>query len=448
MRTLIRNGTLIDPRERVASRLNVLLDGGKVVAITTGSPDADRVVDASNDVVAPGFIDIHMHEDHVAGGRIVPSIFPCMLRMGVTTVLAGECGINRADPGDYLDMVDRDGAAVNVAMLAGHSFAREACGHTDRYTPLTDGELSAVEAHLRRSLERGCLGISYGIRYVPGMDRRELERTAALCREDDKMVAAHIRDDAEAVYDAAREFLDVAAELGLSAQVSHIGSMAGFGQMENFLRLIDGYRMSGLRVSCDCYPYYAFSTSIGASTYDDGWMERYGCGYDAVEPCEGRYRGRRCTREIFDELRRDHPECLTVCHVMRKDEVDMALEHPGVMLASDGIMNGGQGHPRAAGTFTRLLAKFVRPGKVSLSRAVEMMSSQPAQKMGLRDKGTLRVGADADVVVFNPARVEDLATFEEPTRPGVGIDYVFVAGELAAADCQVVQGDLGRSVRK
>ena len=453
MSTLIKGGLVIDPRNQICSQLNLLLQDGRVAAITESQPEADQVIDAAGRVVTPGFVDIHMHEDPVGpDGHLVrddaTAIFPCMLRMGVTTVLAGQCGINRADPGDYLDLIDRDGAAVNVAMLAGHAYMREACGHMDKYTPVSEAELTTMEAAFIRALDQGCFGISYGIRYVPGIDRRELERTAAVCRGRDGLIAAHIRSDAAEVFDAAREFLDVGAALGLPVQVSHIGSMAGFGQMEAFLRMVDSYRMYGLRLSCDCYPYYAFSTAIGSTTYDEGWLERYHCGYDVVELCEGRYKGRRCTREIFEEVRRDWPECLTVCYVMQESDVDMALRHPGVMLGSDGIMNGGQGHPRAAGSFPRLLAQFVRTGKLSLYEAVRMMTAMPADKLGLSNKGSLQVGADADVVIFDPDRVRDHATFDQPTSPGEGIDYVFIGGELAARDCRVVRGDLGRSVRK
>ena len=259
MKTLIKNGLVIDPMNRVQSRLNLLLADGKVAAVTAAEPEADQVVDAAGKVVAPGFIDIHMHEDPVGpDGRLVKTedtaIFNCMLRMGVTTAIGGQCGLNQYDPGDYLDLIDRHGAAVNVGMLAGHAYFREKAGHDDKYTPVTEAELSAMEADMARALEQGCLGISYGIRYVPGIDRRELERTAALCREQDKMIAAHMRSDAGEVLDAAREFLDVGEALGLSTQVSHIGSMAGFGQMEEFLRLVDRYRMNGLRVSCGCWP--------------------------------------------------------------------------------------------------------------------------------------------------------------------------------------------------
>ena len=453
MSVFIKNGLLIDPRNQVQARLNLLLRDGKVAAVTAGELEADQVIDAAGKIVVPGFVDIHMHEDQVEpDGHLYrdedSAIFNCKLRMGVTTVLAGECGINRADPGSYLDLIDREGAAVNVAMLAGHAYLREAIGHADKYTHLSEEELRRLELALKRALEQGCFGISYGIRYVPGIDRRELERTAALCRAQDKLIAAHIRSDAAEVFDAAREFLDVGAVLGLPVEVSHIGSMAGFGQMEAFLRMVDAYRMNGLRVSCDCYPYYAFSTSIGSTTYDPGWLERYHCGYDVVELCEGKYKGQRCTQAIFDEVRREMPECLTVCYVMKEADVDMALRHPCVMLGSDGIMNGGQGHPRAAGSFPRLLAEFVRPGKLSLYEAVRMMTAMPADKMGLANKGSLQVGADADVVIFDLERVRDRATFDRPTAPGEGIDYVFLGGELAARDCRVVRGDLGRAVRK
>lgn len=452
MKTLIKNGLLVDPANRVQARLNLLLEDGRVAQVTRQEPAADLVVDAAGRVVAPGFIDIHMHEDPVGpDGRIEnaedTAIFNCMLRMGVTTAIGGQCGINQYDPADYLDLVDRFGAAVNVGMLAGEAFFRERCGHGDKYTPVTEPELEAMERELAQALERGCLGVSYGIRYSPGIDRRELERTAAVCRCADKLIAAHLRSDAGEIMDAAREFLDVGRDLGLPVQVSHIGSMAGFGQMEAFLRLVDEYHMNGLRVSCDCYPYYAFSTTLGSTTYDPGWLERYQCGYDVIELSQGKYKGQRCTKEIFDEVRRDDPDRLTVCYVMKGSDVDLAFSHPNVMLASDGIMNYGQGHPRAAGSFPRLLAEFVRPGKVSLYDAVARMTAMPAEKLRLGRKGRLNVGADADVVIFDPEQVADRATFEQPTLPPAGIDYVFLGGCLAARDGKIVRGDLGRSVR-
>ena len=453
MKTLIRNGMLIDPAAGVHAQLNLLLDDGRVAAVTQDTPEADRVIDAAGRVVAPGFLDIHMHEDPVeADGTLYAdpekSIFRCMLRQGVTTAVAGNCGENKYHPADYLDIVDREGAAVNVAMLAGHGWFRQQAGATDKYAPAAPEQIDAMADAIAQSLKRGCIGVSYGIRYIPGMDERELRLTAIPCAAENKLVAAHIRDDAEAVFDAAREFIDAAAPLGVPLQVSHIGSMAGFGQMERFLTLIDAYRARGTDVLCDCYPYDAFSTGIGETTYDPGWRARYGCGYDVVELVEGDYKGQRCTEEIFESERAAHPDYMTIAHVMQQDDVDLAFRHPGVLIGSDGTLSAGQGHPRAAGAFPRVLGRYVRAGKLSLDDALARMTALPAQQLGLTNKGTLRVGADADVVIFDPETILDRATFEAPLTAPVGIDYVFVGGALALDHGTVTNARAGRAVRR
>lgn len=453
LKILIKNGLLIDPANAVQAKLNLVLEDDHVLGVTTEEPEADTIIDAAGQVVSPGFIDIHMHEDFVTPQGTLEqnennAIFGCMLRMGVTTVLGGECGVNRYNPIQYLDIVDRDGAPVNVALLVGHSWLREAVGHTDKYSHVTDDELQAMVPLCRQALDAGCFGISYGMRYVPGIDRREFVTTARTCVSDRRLIAAHVRDDAAGIFAAGREFLDVACELGLPAEVSHIGSMAAFGQMEEFLQMIDAYRLNGLDVTCDCYPYYAFSTAIGSTTYDDGWLQRYHCDYDVVQICEGTYQGRRCTKAMFEEVRRTHPEYLTVCYVMKEQEVDMALCNPGVMIGSDGILNHGQGHPRAAGAFPRVFSQFVRTGKLSLYEAVRKMTAMPAARMGISHKGNLAAGSDADVVIFNPHVIADGATFENPVLPGRGISHVLLGGQVAAQDCQVTQWHLGRSVRK
>lgn len=447
MKLLIQNGLLVDPANGIHEQKNLLLEDGRVAAVTDGAPPAERVIDAAGLVVAPGFIDIHMHEDPVKNGRIDLCIFRCMLRMGVTTAVGGNCGSNAYDPADYLDICDRYGVPVNVAMLAGHGWFRRLAGAADRYAPATPVQLVRMRSGITRSLERGCLGLSYGVRYTPGMDQRELYETAKLCVPFGKLIAAHIRDDAANVFGAARELLDAGRDLGLPVQLSHIGSMAGFGQMRDFLALVDEYRAEGLSVGCDCYPYDAYSTGIGETTYDDGWMERYGRDYSAIELCQGKYKGQRCTKEIFEELRRDFPECLTVCHVMDMADLSQAFTHPGVMLCSDGTLRDGQGHPRAAGAFPRFLARFVRTGLVPLDDAVYRMSTLAADTLGLENKGRLSVGADGDIVIFDPHTVEDRATFSEPLLPPVGIEYVLVGGEPALEKGQIVREDLGRAVR-
>ena len=449
MKTLIRGGRVIDPANRVDAVLNLLIEDGKIAWAGTGEPAADEVIDASGKIVAPGFIDIHMHEDPVGeDGRIEYSIFENMLRMGVTTAVGGNCGINEYDPVEYLNIVDRDGAPVNVAMLAGHEYFRRAAGAADKYAHATEDQKREMLKGIRAALDGGCAGVSFGLRYVPGTDKDEFYRAAECCRASGKLITAHVRDDADHILESIEEVAEAGRQFGLPVQISHIGSMGGFGQMADVLRQVDAYRLNGLDISMDCYPYCAFSTEVGATTYDDGWMERYRCGYDVLEFSEGKYKGRRATAETFAEMRRDCPEYLTVCHVMKAEDIDLAYTHSAVMVASDGILDHGQGHPRASGTFPRVFAEYVRTGKVSLYTAVEKMTALPADRLGLKNKGRLNAGADADIVIFDPERIADRATFEEPMLPPVGVERVIIGGKTAAEEGRILNGNCGRAIRK
>lgn len=450
MKTLIKNGILIDPSSRIHSQNNLLLENGKILASVHGEPNADIVIDAAGKYICPGFIDIHMHEDPYdpQEDRLLPSIMSSMLRMGVTTALGGNCGINTVSPIKYLSLMDRDGGPINMGLLAGHTFLREQAGHTDKYTAVTREELSRIVQLSQDALEAGCFGISFGIRYVPGISMEEMVETARSCQKGGKFIAAHVRNDAEHIFTAVQELLDVGQALDIPVQNSHVGSMGGFGQMERLLAMMDAYRANGMDLSGDCYPYYAFSTRIGETTYDDGFLERYQTDYSVIEICEGPYKGQRCTEEIFRELRREAPQTITVCHVMKTEDVDMALLHPNIMVASDGLMDNGQGHPRAAGTFPRFLHNYAATGRISLDDAIAKMTTMPAAKLGLSNKGTLRSGADADIVIFSLEDIRDRATFDQPNTPPEGLDYVIVNGEVAVDHGQVIRSDLGRALRK
>ncbi|MBQ5814205.1 MAG: amidohydrolase family protein [Clostridia bacterium] len=448
MRTLISGGYVIDPANNVNGRLNILVEDAKIVWVGRGKPEADKVIDAGGKIVTPGFIDIHLHEDPIENGRIAPCIFEMMLRQGVTTAVGGNCGINVWDPSEYLDIVDRDGAAVNVALYAGHEYFRKGAGAVDIYAPATEAQKQEMVKEIGKALENGCVGVSFGLRYVPGADKDEFFRAAACCRDGRKIIASHVRDDADAIFTAIDEFCEAGVEYGLPVQISHIGSMGGFGQMEDVLRQMDEYKLNGLDIAMDCYPYFAFSTRIGTPTYDPGWLERYHCGYDVLEFCEGKYRGQRATKETFDEVRAEFPECITVCHVMREEDVRMAFGHPGVMLASDGLVNNGQGHPRAAGTFPRFIAEFVRKGTLSLYDAVNKMTAMPANRLGLENKGRLNAGADADITIFDLDRITDRATFAEPALEPEGIEMVMIGGEIAFEKGKIIKNNCGRAVRK
>lgn len=448
MKTLIYGGRVIDPANRVDGMLNLLIEDGKILWAGADKPAAEHCIDATGKIVTPGFIDIHMHEDPVADGKIQQDIFHMMLRMGVTTAVGGNCGINVADPVEYLNTVDRDGAAVNVAMFAGHEYFRKAAGAADIYGEATEEQKQEMEKNIAAALEQGCVGVSFGLRYVPGANQDEFFRAAKCCRENKKLISSHVRDDADGIFAAIDEFCAAGVEFDVPVQISHIGSMGGFGQMEAVLRQIDTYKLNGLDIAMDCYPYFAFSTRIGTPTYDPGWLERYHCGYDVLEFCEGKYKGQRATKETFDEIRRDFPQCITVCHVMKEADIRLAYSHPNVMVGSDGLMSGGQGHPRAAGSFPRFLAEFARKGSLTLYEAVEKITAQPAVRLGLTHKGRLNAGADADITIFDFETIQDKATFPAPALAPEGIDYVIIGGRVAMEKGRILEDNCGRAVRK
>ena len=448
MKILIHGGRVIDPANRVDAKLNLLVEDGRVAWVGTGMPEADQTIDATGKIVSPGFIDIHMHEDPVGeDGKIAFDISNSMLRMGVTTAAGGNCGINVYDPVEYLALVDKDGAPVNMVMFAGHEYFRKAAGAEDIYAEATESQKRLMEGAIRTALENGCAGVSFGLRYVPGANKDEFYRAAACCQKGNKLIASHVRDDADGIFDAIDEFCAAGAAFGIPVQISHIGSMGGFGQMQQVLRQIDEYKLNGLDIAMDCYPYFAFSTRLGTPTYDPGWLDRYHCDYGVLEFCEGKYKGQRATKETFDEMRRDFPQCITVCYVMKEEDVRLAFRHPAVMLGSDGLLNNGQGHPRASGSFPRFLAEFSRNGNLSLYDAIEKMTAMPAQRLGLANKGRLNVGADADITIFDYEKIRDGATFSEPALPPTGIDYVLIGGEVAAKDCRIVKANCGKAIR-
>jgi len=227
MNILIRGGQLIDPANSINSIQDVYISYGKIVA-PSESFVPDEIIDASGKIVCPGFIDIHMHEDPIdSDGQLYKdrekAIFNCMLRQGVTSAIGGNCGENKYHPADYLDIVDSQGAAVNVGMMAGHEYLRHMVGAMDKYGPVSESQLQRMSAEAESCLIRGCVGISFGIRYIPGIDMHELLRTAEGCKRHGGRISAHIRSDAEEVFDAAREFLDAGLELNVPVQLSHMG---------------------------------------------------------------------------------------------------------------------------------------------------------------------------------------------------------------------------------
>jgi N-acyl-D-amino-acid deacylase len=446
----INHGKVIDPKNRTASILHLLIDNGKIAEVSRDPFTAGTVIDARDKIVCPGFVDIHMHEDSVTDPKKGKShTFEALLKMGVTTAIGGNCGGGPEDFIKYIEEVESKGALLNLGLLIPHGCLRSSVGKYDRYGTIEKETVDQMHRQVTDFMARGALGISYGIRYIPGINEYELMETAKPVIAQQGLIAAHIRDDAKGVFKAAKEFLKI-ADLHASAnlQISHIGSMAAYGQMEPFLSLMDQYRERGYNVSADCYPYNAFSTGIGTTTYDPGFLKRYEISYRKVVITDGPYRGQSLTKERYEELRKNAPKTMTVAHVMKEAEVSLALSHPGVMIASDGFINNDQGHPRAAGTFPRFLRK-VLDGEISisLSEAIDKMTAMPAAKAGI-SKGSLEVGSDADIVIFDPEKVRDKATFEEPTEIPEGIEYVLVNGDIAVKQGAIQTTNAGQMIKK
>lgn len=451
MITVVKNGRVIDPYNNIDSKLNIVIKDGKILEITPYEISGEKNIDATGLIVCPGFIDIHMHEDmyHNEEDYLDEWIAKSMLNMGVTTCIGGNCGINLTEPLTYLDAVDRLKLPVNIGLMAGHTNIRECVvENSNKYNPIQIDDIKKIMYTAREYLEGGCFGISYGIRYVPGITELELIEVSKACKHENKIINAHVRDDAKNIIWATKEFIKVGMKLDIPIQNSHIGSMGGYGQMKELLRLLDSVKSSGLDITSDCYPYYAFSTRIGETTYDDGFLERYNIDYDSIEISEGKYKGQRCTKNIFDELRKNSPDTITVGHVMNEKDIDMAILHPNVMIASDGFLHNEQGHPRAAGTFTRLIDKYVKTGKLSLYDAINKMTTMPAKKLGLSNKGNLSKGSDADITIFSYDEIKDNATFDNPIKKPDGIKYVLIKGSVALKDGEIVNGKLGTSVRR
>jgi N-acyl-D-amino-acid deacylase len=377
-----------------------------------------------------------MHEDNLDDGKIEYEIFNNMALMGVTTSVGGNCGLGDVEIGTYLNQLNGQKAPVNYLGMIGHGALREKVGCDDNYRPATDTELKEMKRILRQGLEKGSLGLSLGLEYTPGAPTSELiEMVEIVAEYPDRLASAHYRFDADRSLEALGEMIIIARETGVKFQISHIGSCTAFGQMSTGLEMIEAANRGGVDIMADVYPYDAFSTYVGSAVFDPGCFEKWGVDYSAIKVTAGKYKGQRCDKKIFEYLRENKPDDLVVAFVMEEKEVIKAMQHPLVMIASDGILNDGQGHPRAAGTFPRVLGKYVREGEnLELVDAIKKITHLPAQRIGLKSKGRVKEGFDADLTIFDYENVIDNASFNNPIKSPEGIENVIIAGRETVCD--------------
>ena len=298
-------------------------------------------------------------------------------------------------------------------------------------------------ARLDRGLSEGALGIGMGPAYTPAAGREELLRVFELAARRKALAFIHMRSAGEVEpggsIDALQEVLANVAATGASVHIVHIGSM-GLRQTPRLLQMIDGARARGLDITTEVYPYTAASTYLQSAFFDPGWQERFAIGFKDVQWAAT---GERLTAESFARYRKQGG--LVVIHMIPEEAVQAALAHPRVMVGSDGVpLTNGGGHPRGVGTYARVLGRYVREQKViDLMTALRKISLMVAQRLepfvpAMRRKGRLSVGADADITVFDPARVIDRATYEKPAQYSEGIRHVIVGGTFVVRDEQLV----------
>ena len=483
---LIKNGRIIDGTGNSWYYGDVGIKDGKIASIgTLGQSSAKRTLDAKGLVVAPGFIDVHAH---IEGAEATTPTADNFIYDGVTTVITGNCGGSSLDMGRYFAQMDSLKTSINIASLIGHNTVRRAVMGEAQRDPTPD-ELTQMEALVEKAMKEGAVGISTGLIYVPGTYSKTPE-VLALSKAAAKhggVYASHIRDEGDGVADAVNEAISIGREAHMPVEISHfkVTYKPNWGRSTETLALVENARREGLDVTVDQYPYVASSTtldttvptwafgggrdSLHARLHDPNIRQRiknemtenlkkkklksFDYALVARYAPDTTYNGKNISQINLLKGRKAKPanEAETILEMIEAtnrtqmvffsmDEKDLVriMQYPFNMFASDaGIARFGAGmpHPRAYGTNARVLGRYVREQKViRLEEAIRRMTSLPAQKFNLRDRGLLLPGMAADIVVFDEATVSDAAEFTNPHAYSVGFAYVLVNGKVTVSE--------------
>ena len=444
---MIINGTCPNFETHKMEKQNVGILDGKIAYVGSEIFEAAHVIDASGDVVSPGFIDIHMHEENFKTEGKKYIISKMMLEMGVTTAVGGNCGVQYQPLNYFKKVIDElGGSPVNYIMLAGYNQFRVEMG-IDRYKHPSQKQMDELRNLIKRELDEGAYGISFGIEYDPGITYDEMLSAVKASDDPNLLVSAHYRDETKKDdLFPIEEMIRFSNDIPQKFQISHLSSCSATGTMKEALECINEAMKKNPKLNYDTYPYNAFSTTMGSAVFEDGCLEGWGKDYDSIMLTDEPYKNVYCNEEIFKKVRKEYPEMLAVAFVMNEDEIAAAISNPVGMVASDAILNNGNGHPRAAGTFPRILGKYVREEKViSLIDALKKMSFEQADRLNLKYKGSIKEGFDADITIFNPNTVIDKADFSQLRKPE-GIDWVIIDGKIAVENGNTINQQLGKFI--
>jgi N-acyl-D-aspartate/D-glutamate deacylase len=449
----ILNGHVMDPESGLDAVRNIGIRAGKMVAISESLLSAKSTIDAKGLVVAPGFIDLHEHGQEERN-------YEFQARDGVTTSLELEAGTEDVDRWYAL----REGKSlINFGVSIGHIPVRMRVMGDPQGGMLPTGdaahraaspeEFDKISAAIDKGFRRGALAEGMGVNYTPGATHWEIVEMFRIAAKYGASVHVHLRygglKEPNTGLAALEEVLAAAAATGAPLHVVHVTSM-GLKYTPQLIAMVKGAQQRGLDVTTECYPYTAGSTALQSAIFDPGWQENMGITYKDVQWTAT---GERLTSETFDKYRKQGG--IVVIFSIPEEAARTAVADPIVMIASDGMpITGAKVHPRGQATFSRVLGHYVREERaLDLMTALRKMTLMPAQRLEkrapiFRDKGRIRVGADADITIFDPARVIDKATFDEPLQYSEGIPFVLVNGVLVVKDGQLVSGvHPGRATR-
>ena len=439
---VIANGRVIDPESGLDGIRHVGIRAGKIAVISETPLAGTRVIDAANHVVAPGFIDLHEHGQTEESYRM-------MVRDGVTTALELEVGV-----GDVAKFYDdrKAGQLVNYGAAAGHIPARMKIFNDPSANILpagaggsahpTEAQVAEMEAMLRKGLAEGAVAVGIGSAYTPGASMDEIQRMFKVAAENNASVHIHMRSGVAGLDST----IAAAKAAGAKLHIVHVNS-SGDSVLPAFLARIQAARDSGQDVTTEAYPYGAGMTSIQSALLDD-WQKWPAARFGRIQLVST---GERLTRANFAAARAKGGT--VIMHDRSEEQTRTAIVSPLTMIASDGFIENGRGHPRTSGTYAKVLGKYVRDEQaLPLADALRKMTVEPARRLEARvpamvAKGRIKVGADADVTVFDPATVIDKSTYEDATIPSAGIPYVIVNGQVVVDGGQVTAARPGRAVR-